>query len=161
MFDSATSNLKNSCRPPWHYIIVPSPSDCLWTATDGHISLRTAMEGSAVLQPQQRRSRWHQTEICEIVTETRDKAAMPANITAGYRACHRRLSHQPLGYSRRKLCSQSANTLWGRSGLQRYDIDWEVSYCSFFKAKDSEGFSSAWYTWQRCVKQQERWLTVH
>ena len=64
---------------------------------------------------------------------------------------------QPLVYSLCNHCSQSANTLWGRSGPQRCDSDWDAIYCSFVTEKDSEGFSCAWYIWQRCVNQQEWW----
>jgi hypothetical protein len=64
---------------------------------------------------------------------------------------------QPFGYSRGNLRSQSANTQWGRSGLQRCDGDWDDSCCSFVAAKGWEGFSCALYIWQRCINQQEWW----
>ena len=66
---------------------------------------------------------------------------------------------QPLCYSRRYFRSHSANTQWGQSGFQRCDSDWDDSCCSFVIAKDWEGFSCAWYIWQRCFNQQEWWYS--
>jgi hypothetical protein len=64
---------------------------------------------------------------------------------------------EPHVYSRHNICSHSADTQWGRSGLQRCDSDWDATCCSFVTAKVSKGFSCAWYIWQRCVNQQELW----
>ena len=61
---------------------------------------------------------------------------------------------QPLSYYWRNFCPQSANTQWGRSGLQRCDSDREANCCSFVTAKDWRGFSCAWNIWQLCVNQQ-------
>jgi hypothetical protein len=85
----------------------------------------------------------------------RYKAVMPADTTRD--TLPPASIQQTLGYSQRKLRSQSANTQWGRSGLQRPDSDWDTSCCSFVTAKAWEGFSCTWYIWQRCVNQQEWW----
>jgi len=45
LFNSATSHIQNSCRPPLHYITLPSQSGCQWIATDEQICLVTVMKG--------------------------------------------------------------------------------------------------------------------
>ena len=67
----------------------------------------------------------------EICIETRDKAAMSANITAAQRATGI-YPIDPSVIPRPNLCSQSANTQGGRSGLQRCDSDGDASCCSYF-----------------------------